>query len=135
MPWIESAAGIATTKAGAGLLGGLFGGIMANLLRPPMKVKLINGQAMKDEGGNVVKEYDKVTARNVFIGASLLGFSGAIVVDAYFKLAFSSLEIFAMSIPLGAILVYLMTWALNTIDHRKNTDLIDAAVDLKEKMK
>ena len=134
MAWLESAAGAAAGKAGAGLVGGLIGGLLANIIRPPMKVKLINGQAIKDDLGAVVMEYDKATAKRITVGSMFLGFCSAIVVLEYWHLEWSLLAVFALAGLIGSPVVYLSTWLLNTLHMRQSTDLINTAVELKERV-
>lgn len=111
------------------------GGLVANMIKTPMKVKTVNGQAMKDEDGEIIMVVDKPAAKKVFWTSMLLGFSGSVLIDSYWHLAFSWLEIFALSIPVGALAVFIMTWAINTLHMRANTDLIATAIDLKNQIK
>ena len=132
---LESAAGAAAAKVGAGLFGGLMGGIMANLIKPPMKVKTINGQAIKDEAGNVIMVYDGKAAWKVALCAMILGFAGAEVVIDYFQWHWTIETVIALAAILGAPMVFLMTWLINTLHMRANTDLIATAIDLKNQIK
>ena len=132
---LESAAGAAAAKAGAGLFGGLMGGILANMVKPPMKVKLVNGQAMKDETGAVITEYDRKTAVRVAVGSMILGFAGAELIVDYYQWHWELLTIVALAAILGGPLVFLATWLLNTLHMRANTDLIATAIDLKNQIK
>lgn len=132
---LEGAAATAAAKAGAGLFGGLMGGILANMIKPPMKVKIIDGKAIKDDAGEVIMAYDRKSAVRVALSAMILGFAGAELIVDYYKWDWQFLTIFALAAILGGPLVFLMSWAINTLHMRANTDLIATAVDLKNQLK
>ena len=132
---LEGAAAGAAAKAGAGLLGGLMGGILANIIKPPMKVKTFEGQAIKDEAGEIIMVYDKKSAFRIAIGSMILGFAGSVVLVDYYQWHWEPLTIVALAAILGGPLVFLATWLLNTLHMRANTDLIATAIDLKNQIK
>lgn len=131
----EGAAAAAGAKAGAGLFGGLMGGILANMIKPPMKVKTIAGQAIKDEAGAVIMEYDGKSAARIAASAMILGFAGSVVLVDYYDWHWQPLTIIALAALLGGPLVFLTTWLINTLHMRANTDLIATAVDIKNQLK
>lgn len=121
--------GIAAT-AGAGAAGGALGGIVSIVIRPPQKLLLIDGQAVKDQSGNLVYQTDHKMALRVVFAASILGAAGMFVMLKYLGLDWDSSSRFALSTIIGGPIVPLMSWVLNTIEARKNTDAIATAIDL-----
>jgi hypothetical protein len=126
----EAAAG----KASAGLIGGLAGGVAAVLVKPPQKIKLIGGHAIKDDFGKVVMEHDSVAAVRVVLASGVLGFAAAFVTLKYLNLDWDTLSVIALAAMYGLPSVAIAVWVLNTLHLRSNTDLINTAVQLKSSL-
>jgi hypothetical protein len=121
----------AASKASAGLIGGLAGGIAAVLVKPPQKIKLFRGHAIKDDFGKIVMEHDGVAAVRVVLASGILGFAEAFITLKYLSWDWDALSIIALAAMYGLPSVAVAVWVLNTLHLRSNTDLINAAVQLK----
>jgi predicted DNA repair protein MutK len=122
--------GSIAATAGAGAAGGALGGIVSIVIRPPQKLLKIAGQAVKDEQGSLVYQTDHAMALRVVFAASVLGAAGMFVVLKYLGLDWDPSSRFALSTIIGGPVVPLMSWILNTMELRKNTDAIASAIDL-----